>query len=763
MRDFSFDLPSSLTKLLLNWIVSFGLCVLVVSAQSQEKKESKKTADDDLIRVTSNLVSLDVIVKDKKGKAVTDLKPEDFTISENGVPQRIQFFDSTLAGGKKAGQPTNATDRLGESAGRESQRGVAPESKPRNTYGLPRNIISLVMDGQSTELSNLKHVRDGIVKYIRERITDSDSVAVFSISGDLQLWQPFTQDKAKLLAAVDKAYTSSIVSKTSEGRNLAENINSIRERLARAPKQIGPDSADDTPTFEISGGAALAGSAEAQIMIDRRILEQYLIMRSALGAQQSRPVLAALAAICEGLRPIPVKKTLVMFSEGFIAPDWLDWQVQSTIDIANRANVAIYIVDSTGLTGGTPTTGSPVVASPLSGISGENPMEARRRSAAGESVFDITRFEGLDRQQDLLYKLSNDTGGRFVKNTNDIASGLDRIDAEIRSRYTLAYRSTDQNFDSSFRKVKIEVQRSDLSVVTRPGYYAIPPSQIIPFSPDDRKLLANFSNMAAHPTLPLSVQMNSFRVRDGYYIVPLSFEIPPAAVQFERKGETQRLRLEVLGVVRAEGEDKILSRLGGNFDVNLTTLQYESILNDKIFYRQDMQLYAGNYTVDLIVRDRLSGKVAAKREKLVLPVDDSDFRATEAVLSRHAEPQTQTAANGDVFGEGNVRIRPLPSREFHSSDNLIIFFKLYNAALARETGKPLVRVTVTLMKDGKPATRPLDYQLTEPATEPVLHLTFAKYVKLAGLAPGKYSAVIESRDIVKQKVLKQEASFVIVP
>jgi len=223
------------------------------------------------------------------------------------------------------------------------------------------------------------------------------------------------------------------------------------------------------------------------------------------------------------------------------------------------------------------------------------------------------------------------------------------------------------------------------------------------------------------------------------------------------------LQLEVLGLVRAEGEDKILSRLGGDFDVNLTALQYESILNDKIFYRQDMQLYAGNYTVDLIVRDRLSGKVAAKREKLVLPLDDAEFRATEAVLSRHAEPQKQTAASGDVFSEGNVRIRPLPSREFHPADSLIIFFKLYSAALARETGKPLVRVTVTLMKDGKPATRPLDYQLTEPATEPVLHLTFAKFVKLTGLAPGKYSAVIESRDIVQQKVVKQETWFVIVP
>ncbi len=155
--------------------------------------------------------------------------------------------------------------------------------------------------------------------------------------------------------------------------------------------------------------------------------------------------------------------------------------------------------------------------------------------------------------------------------------------------------------------------------------------------------------------------------------------------------------------------------------------------------------------------------MAAKQEKLVLPVDRSDFWATEAVLSRHAEPVKQTARNGDVFSEGNVQIRPSPSREFHSTDNLIVFFKLYNAAVAGETRKPLVRVTVTLTKDGRQAMRPLDYQLTEPVTEPVLHLMFAKYIKLTGLTPGKYSALIETRDIVQQKVAKQEAWFVIVP
>lgn len=721
----------------LSLLVTAAVFLSAIPVQSQDKKRTSSD-DDDVIKVTANLVSLDVIVKDKKGKAITDLKPEDFTVFENGVPQKIQFFDSTLTSGNEAAQPTTATDSTGP--------------KPRTPNGFPRNIIALVLDGQSTEAANLKHVRDGMMKYIRERISDNDSVALFSISSGLQLLQPFTQDKAKLIAAVEKAYLSSTVSKTSEARDLSENISALRDRVAGGPP--------DEP-IAATPGAGAAGSAAAQAMVARRMLEQYIQLRSSLSAQQTRPVLAALAAISEGLRSIPGKKTLVMFSQGFVAAEALDWQVQSTIDIANRANVAIYIIDSGGLTGGTPKSGALVAGSPLGAISADTDMEHRRRAAAGESVFDITRQEGSNRQQDLLYRISEDTGGHFIKNTNDIAGGLERIDAEIRSRYTLAYRSTNPNFDGSFRKVKIEVGRSDTNVLTRSGYYAIPPSQIVPFSPDDRKLLANFADMQAHPTLPLSLQLNSFRAREGFYIVPLSFEIPPAAVQFDRKGDKQRLQLEVLGVIRAEGDDKILSRLGGYFDVALTAQQYESILKDKIFYRQDMQLYAGNYTVDLIVRDRLSGKAAAKQEKLVLPLDGSDFWATEAVLSRHAEPVKQTARNDDVFSEGNVQIRPSPSREFHSTDNLIIFFKLYNAALARETGKPLVRVTVTLMKDGRQAMRPLDYQLTEQATEPVLHLTFAKYIKLTGLPAGKYSAVIESRDIVQQKVVKQEAWFVI--
>src|SRR5437660_12723322 len=132
---------------------------------------------------------------------MTGLKAEDFTVSQSGVTQKIEFFDSTLTSVGATGQSKNAV--------------VSTETTPQTPSGFPRNIIALVLDGQSTELANLKHVREGMLKYIRERISASDSVALFSISGVLQLLQPFTHDKGSLIAAVEKAYDSSTISKTS--------------------------------------------------------------------------------------------------------------------------------------------------------------------------------------------------------------------------------------------------------------------------------------------------------------------------------------------------------------------------------------------------------------------------------------------------------------------------------------------------------------------------------------------------------------------
>jgi len=128
--------------------------------------------DDEVVKVKSNLVNIDVIVKDKKGKYISDLKAEDFVITENGQPQKLEFFDAPLAHGEthKAGEATTA--------------GL---SAPTTPPVMPRNYVSLVLDFQSTDIANLKRVREGAIKYVREQVTDADAVAVLTVTHGLQL------------------------------------------------------------------------------------------------------------------------------------------------------------------------------------------------------------------------------------------------------------------------------------------------------------------------------------------------------------------------------------------------------------------------------------------------------------------------------------------------------------------------------------------------------------------------------------------------
>jgi VWFA-related protein len=707
----------------------------MIVAQSQDNKEAQKKQDE-TVKLETRLVTLDVVVKDKKGRYVTDLKAEDFSVFEEGVAQKVEFFSPPLGPGNESSQPKSVDP--------------VPPGVPNSE---PTNIISLVLDGATTDLLNFKQVREATIKYLQERVTGTDTVGLFGIANDLQLLHPFTRDKAKLIAAVEKGAGLPVSNKNLDRGQLAEGIAESRAKLDR----LGGAEASQ------SAASAAQGSQGSEAMIANRVLQQFTLLRSQLSAQQARPVLASLAAICSSQRGVVGKKTIVLFSQGFVTPATLDWQAQSVIDFANQANVAIYIIDSAGLRTVAPLSTSPVPSAPLADVSGLASAESRIRAVGGENVFDNVRHEGQNREYDILYRISGDTGGEFIKGANDLSKGLNRVDQEMRSRYTLAFYSPDANFDGGYRKLKVEVRRPDLQVASRSGYYAKPPGEVVFLSPDDKKLLANVATAEANPALPLFVELCQFRFKGESYVVPLSLEVPPGAVKFDRKGDKQIVQFDVVGVVR-EAPGKIVARLGGGFNYSMTAEQYKSIQQNNIFFRQDMELSPGAYNIEIVFRDRLSGKIAAKRSELVLSALNSEFSMSGVTLSRFVEPikkTPETAEITDVFSQGGVRIRPTPSREFRSTDNLVVLFELYNAAAKAETGKPMVWVTLKLTKDGQAVTTPADYVLTETVPTPAPHLTFAKYIKLAGLQPGKYVAIIEARDRAAQKLLTRQESFVI--
>ncbi|MDQ5835977.1 MAG: VWA domain-containing protein, partial [Acidobacteriota bacterium] len=171
--------PLSARAVRLSWrlLVVLSLCLCVPRARSQETR--KGAGKEDVVTVSSNLVNIDVTVKDKKGNFVNNLKAEDFEVFENGVQQKVEFFDPPFGGGTGAARPV-----------------ASKPSDARDPQWEAKNVISLVLDGQTTEQQNLKPLREGTLKYIRERIAETDAVALFNVTTGLQLLQPFTRDKA---------------------------------------------------------------------------------------------------------------------------------------------------------------------------------------------------------------------------------------------------------------------------------------------------------------------------------------------------------------------------------------------------------------------------------------------------------------------------------------------------------------------------------------------------------------------------------------
>jgi VWFA-related protein len=246
---FKTSLPGLSRRSLTCLLVMTGVFLQMAATQSQGNKETQKKQDE-TVRLETRLITLDVIVKDKKGKYVTDLRAEDFSV-----------FEETASDNE------------------------------------PANIISLVLDGVTTDPANSKQAQEGIIKYLRERITGADTVAVFGIANDLQLLQPFTRDKAKLIAAVEKGVSFPTSNKNLERGQLADGITETRDKLDRLGGADAPQSSS------AGAGAAADGSNRIEAMIANRALEQFTLLRSQLSVQQARPVMAALAAYHRLRRP----------------------------------------------------------------------------------------------------------------------------------------------------------------------------------------------------------------------------------------------------------------------------------------------------------------------------------------------------------------------------------------------------------------------------------------------------------------------------
>src|SRR5437763_5738949 len=159
-------------------------------------QQTPKPEDVDVVRITTNLVQVDAVVTDSKGKLVTDLKPEEIEIFEDGRKQKITHFSLSLEPATATAEPETKSKTAVTNAPPLSLNRLKPEDV--------RRTIAIVVDDLGLSFESTYYVRRALKKFVDEQMRPGDLVAIIRTSGGMGALQQFTVDKRQLYAAIDR-------------------------------------------------------------------------------------------------------------------------------------------------------------------------------------------------------------------------------------------------------------------------------------------------------------------------------------------------------------------------------------------------------------------------------------------------------------------------------------------------------------------------------------------------------------------------------
>jgi VWFA-related protein len=658
-------------------------------ATSPEKQD--KSAQEDVVRVTSNLVQIDVVVTDKEGKQVTDLRPDDFEISEDGKRQQVTNFSYISAMTPVAGTPSSgnvATTATNSSA-------VPPARLKREQV---RRTIALVVDDLGLSFESIGSVRTGLRKFVDEQMQPNDLVAILRTSAGAGGAHQFTSDKRQLYAAI--------------------------ERMRWYPQGRGGLSAAGTFN-EPTVGSDVSDSAQA--------IKEAEESRAGI---YSVGTFSTVGAIVRGLGEMPGRKSLVLVSEAFrlFTEQGRNIQVinamRRLVDQANQASVSIYTVDASGLQTDTldaqdqPSARAYLIDPQLFALTGGDrnavsqnapPRRLNRAdnlSAQAEadegnafrrlnSMMDQRR-EARNETQTVLSYLAEGTGGSFVKNHNDIGVGLGIIMNEQRGYYLIGYRPTDATLDPATgrprrHEISVKVKRQGLKWRTRAGYFGVTDEEqrAKPHTRDEQLSAALLSPFSSGEIGLNLTSLFGTEPGSGAPYVRSLLHVDAHDLTFKETGGARATQLDVI-VVAFGSDGKVVDQAGYPQTVRAADEQeYRNILQNGLTYVLNFPVKnAGAYQMRVAVRDSSSEHVGAAAQFVEVPDLGKQRLVLSGVVVSGIDPAAGAAAESDPQAGPAVR-------RLRRGTMLDYRYNIYNAALDAG-GKPQLQTQMRLFRDGQP-------------------------------------------------------------
>ncbi len=633
-------------------IASFALSPAPQQTNEPRAVERQKTP---VYAVEAAMVVVDVIVRDRKGKLVDDLKREEFRIFEDNVPQQIVTFSAENVAVGPSPPETSQPPGPGAAKSAIVNLELRPGSPPRKEDLANKRLIILFFDLSSLGMEGLIRSVDAARDFVSRQTGLQDLIAVATYSSTLSLVQDFTNDRDLLLQTIDR------LSSPDSGEAAAEDSG----EADTSEETFVPD----TVQFNIFN-------------TDRR--------------------LSAIETLAKMYRDIPERKSLVYFSSGVTTTGVENnAQIRSTVDSANRSNMSIYTVDSRGL-----------VALPPGG-------DASRASAGGAmfsgAAMGRQRANFLS-SQETLTTLAYDTGGREFADSNDLSLALKQVQEDTHIYYVLGYFSSNPREDGKYRKIRVEVSRPNVKVEHRPGYFAAKSFERLNQEERDLQLQQAMDVDRPFVDVPLILQADFFRKENNLTIVPVSIEIAGDGLQFIAKGANHEGKFEFVAQV-TDAKGKVSSVARDAVQVRLPAEKAEKIRAGGIFYSTNFQLRPGPYKLKFLVRDNNTGKLGSFEQPIEAPAHDlkkltvssivlgtqlaGAQRSAESYITRQGSMRKfqQMLPDYDPLVVGNRKIVPSIGNIFAARQTVYVYFQVYGAAEDKETQKPCVEADLTLIRD----------------------------------------------------------------
>lgn len=657
--------------------------LLQPSAQSQNRQDKGRepTAQDAAtVRIDTELVQIDVVVADKQGKLISDLKREDFQILEDGKPQAVSHFSVGTSGRQATWLRTEARPADG------NKRNAPP---PQPTFTAGRYLV-LAVDDMHLAAGNLMQTKQALNKFIDQQVGTSDQLALVTTTGALGMYQQFTTDREAVKRAVNRLFP-------------AERKATSQFDVPRiTPYQAELIDMNDPDALEIAVQELMR-----EMQMDRRMATSQVQTRARMIIQENTSftvtTLSTLENMIRGLRDLPGRKIIVLLSDGFLLGGFQNgrhYDVRRITDAATRAGVVIYSLDTRGL-----------VAMPSS-------MDASQRGfpETGALAGARSRIENssIQAERDGMFALAKDTGGDAIFNNNDINAGLQKVLNDTETYYLLAFEPTVSYRDGRFRKIEVRIpSRPELKVRTRKGYFA----------PDDKaaeketravakaeekdkqktpEKLAKDQQSAAtaqvregisalYPLrgIPVEMATNFINTPKEGSALDVVTHIDAATLKFTQVGDRYQATIELVGMVFDE-KGKSVETFGDKLAMNLKPASLENTLKNGITYTKQLKIKPGYYQVRFVARDdnnKLKGQIGSASswievpdlEKKLLTLSSIFFPAGGEDLSlATAVPPQNGNSTGKAKDDSVARHPALVYRRFKRSGSFDFMVFAYN-------------------------------------------------------------------------------------